>query len=821
MKKEFVFSAKFDTSEFDKSIELMQQKLKNAMAPASMAQMQQATSQRLGQAGFGGLMSAPSMEAFTRATQQSRREMDQFIAEQAKGQEKLGKIIAQRTEMLKKLQSQQKDIVRDSEEELKIKEKISRVEANNQQLREQYVQRNATLNQAIGARESLRPRGMAGIAEGYQQGGIGGAFRSGMGMLNRSNVGAGIAGLGWLAREGADMYRDFSAGPIRTEAAMGNAVQGSLGRDAANIYGRRTGFEQNFSPERSRAARMALEKMQADRTADKVALGGNLAMIGGGAAAIGVGGSQGAALGAAAGSAVPGLGTAAGGIGGGILGAMPGILAAGKGMMGLFGDERQRSLALSPFMNSADNRYQSMLSEDLSKNYESTYEAQKRQNPFKTAAIGEYEQNWQRNLGAQRSMGMNNEAFYGNNGYLRSGMDAGFTPEMSLEMSQGILASGGSTRSAAGNSVLGNQLSRNMNLTNSSQILGSLSGSLGSSESTKQATIKILAEGMKLGLDDSKFAEESRKFTAMTAEIVARSGAKSDADIERVSGGVGRFLGENTSRGIEGAKSAYEEYQNISSQTSGPRGVMRAAGFMADKDLNRMSTMTKQALMQVPESDLNEGNPLVQAAMKETGLSAQELISKVSGINQGATSRFKESDTIRDRLRAGMKSMGKERLSESDISSLPQGMRDDLNKLSTFQTTEMGYKNSQTTMARALGAINGTGTDEMKQITRENLSSDRLGRTDTGRMEDSTIQSMASDSKVVLDNFNEMAPAMETAAKTTAAWTRQVREMNAELTQALENARNNKGSDTLKALEDIMKRNAASGTQTQSGRQSK
>jgi len=813
MKKEFELSAKLNTADFDRSIEQMVKKLKDVAQP--IGSMQQNTAQRMQGAGMGGL-SAPSMEAYQKATANARKEMDQLIAEQARGQEKLGKLIAQRTETLKKMQDQQKQMLKDSQEELAIKEKIARVEANNQQLKEQYRQRDGILNQSLEAKEQVNAQQQQAIRDRNPEGwGRAGKFASnGMyGAAGREafktiggigGVGSILAGVGAIGQAGSEAYRDFSKGAVRTENSMGSAVQGTMGRNVSDIYNRRSAFEQNFAPERQRAAQQSLETMQANKNADMASTGfGLLKNIGGGIAG-------GAALGGAVGMFGGPIGAGAGALIGGGIGL-------GKGMMDVFGDERKRSMVMSPFSDTAKKRYGSILAEDMVNDYTTSYEGQKKQNPFKTAAVGEYEQNWQRNLQSQRSMGLTNEGFYGKNGLMNNNISAGFTGEMGLEMSGNIMGAGGSTRMSR-DSAFGNQMSRGMDMTNAGQVLGTLSGGLGSTESTKQATIKILAEGMKLGLDDSKFAEENRKFAQMTAEIVSRSGAGSEGDFGRVAGKFGSFVGESTTAGLGAAKTAYDQYQQISQTTTGPRGVMRAAGFLGDKDLSKLSTMTKQALMQVPESDLNENNPLVQAAAKEAGISAEEVVGKVTGVNQGSVSRFKEADTIRDRLKSTMKSMGKERMSADDLKTMPQDFQDDFNKLTTFQTTELGYQGSRETTARALGTINPATMSKDFQAGREGEVNEKIAGGGPGRMEDTTVKAMAADSKVVLDNFNEMAPAMKKAAESTAAWTREVRENAAIMQQVLEAARANKNADNLKAVEDFMKKmTGGSGNQQQSG----
>lgn len=812
MKKEFELSAKLNTADFDRSIEQMVKKLKDVSQPVGA--LQQNTAQRMQQQGLGG-MSPQSMEAYQKATQSARKEMDMMISDQAKQQEKLGKFIAQRTESIKQMINEQKKLVLGSKEELEVREKIMRAEQNQQTLKEAYRQRDAQLNQSLDAKEAMQakqsqeikdrnPEGWSRVGRYASQGMYGAAGRHAYNTVGGiGGIGSIIGGIGAIGQAGSEAYRDFSKGAVRTEGAMGSAVSGTMGRQVGDIYGRRTAFEQIFAPERERAARQSLETMNANKNADIASTGfGLLKNIGGGMAG-------GAALGGAVGAFGGPIGAGAGAmIGGGI--------GLGKGLMGILGDERQRSMLMSPFSDTAKKRYGSILAEDMVNDYSTSYEGQKKQSPFKTAAAGEYEQNWQRNLNAQRQMGLTNEGFYGKNGFLNKNISAGFTGEMGLEMSGSILGAGGSTRMSR-DSAFGNQMSRGMDLTNAGNVLGTLSGGLGSSESTKQATIKILAEGMKLGLDDSKFAEENRKFAQMTAEIVARSGAGTESDFERVSGGFGRFVGENTGAGLTAAKGAYEQYQQISQSTTGPRGVMRAAGFMADKDLNKVSTMTKQALMQLPEEQLNTNHPVVQAAADEAGISADDLVSKVKGVNQGSVSRFKEHDTIRDRLKAGMKKMGKDRLSESDIAGLPEDMRKDFNQLAAFQTTELGNQDQRTTMARALGTINPAEVGGAKQAGRESTIMDKISGAG-GRMEDTTVKAMAADSKVVLDNFNEMAPAMKAAAESTAAWTREVRESAAAMQAALEAARANKNADTLKAVEDVMRRISGQGNQQQSGK---
>lgn len=834
MRKEITFLSKLDTSDFDRSIENMQRRLKEAYRPGEVAISQTQTSQKLEAAGLPGF-SKQTQDAFKRSMDQHRAAFDKAISDEAKNLEKTSKLIESRIKTLERLKKLQGELVKGSEEEQKVKETISRVEENQFKMRESYKQREDILNQALDERSKLKrdpftqppKKGIFGsFVEQYEQGGFGGMARRGLENIGPFGRMAGMAGAGLTAigagmQQGAEFYRDLSRTPIRTELSSGAAVQGAMGKQVQDIYGRRTAFENVWAPERARSAQMALEASKAQQTADKWSLGGAFTK------SLGMG-AAGMATGAAVGSLIPGVGTLIGGAVGGLAGL-------GKGAYNILSDERQRSLALSPFSKDQDKRYQSIIAEQMTKDYQDTYEAQKQQNPYKQAASQEYEQNYMRNLQAQRSMGLTNEQFYGKGGFLQKGTSAGFTPEMSLQMSQDILGAGGSTRMAR-ESAFGSQLQRGTDLTNAGQVLGTLSGGLGSSEATKQATIKILAEGTKLGLDDSKFAAENRVFTQTVADIVSKSGAKSSEDFQRISGGFGKFVGENTMQGMEAAKTAYEQYQQISSTTTGARGVMRAAGFMSDKNLSKLSTMTKQALMQVPEADLNENNPLVQQAADEASkggkpVSAKEIVNSITGVNQNSVSRFAEADQVRDRLKSRMKEINKTTINEQDLSSLPEDMQRDFRQLATYQAAEHGWKSQRAAVDFALGTVNEPGKEtpeEQKrrsdeQLARETKVSAKIAGEGPGRMEDTTIKAMAADSKVVLDNFNEMAPSMKKAAESSAALTKELRELGAELNRALENARTGKSQQTQSKIEDILQKMSEMGTknQTQTGKVSK
>lgn len=804
MKKELLISAKFDTSDFDKSVERMQNRLKDLYAPADMVRAQTQTAAKMGQMGMGGIMSPSTNEATQRASVQTKRELDRFIVNEAREQEKLVKLTHERGKALKELEKDHRNLIKGSKEELDLQEKISKVKETSRNLDMQYKQRDAAIQEALEAKQRNRmdPRR---LATAYQQGGIGGLTTAGGRMLQQSPpgavmggglgmIGAGIGMAGGALGFGSEMYRAYGRMPVETTAATGSAISGTLGKDVQNVYGRRTAFEMPFMAERARAAQMAMEAQRTGKTADMGSIMASMMKWGG--AGMSTGAGIGGGIGAGIGSLGLGVGALpVGAVGAGIGGAIGGLGGGITGLLRAAGDPRQRALMGSklPFVGGRfQEQYNALTSQQMAGDYQKSYQSLKEQNPYKTAANAEYEQNYMRNLQAQRGMGLENEGFYGKGGFQSKNIAAGFTPEMGLEMAGQIQGAGGSTRMAR-ESVFGNQMQRGMNMTNAGQVLGAISGGVGGAEATKQATISILAEGMKLGLDDSKFAEENRRFTMAAAEMISRSGASSDSDFQRNAKNFSSFMGDQTNKGIDAAKSAYEQYQQITSTTTGPRGVMRAAGFMKDKYLSQLSTIEKQAIMQIPEEQLNENNPLVAGLAEKSGTGVQDFVGRIRGVNQGSVSRFKEADQIRDRLKAKGIDVGKTGDPEY-LKSLSTTDRADVTQLMAYQTTELGFQGSREMISRAAGTVGAPG--QMGPGIGAEAVSARMGA-GTGRMEDTTIAAMAGDASTVLKNFNEMRGGMNDAAKSAAAFTDQIRELNAQLQKALEDSRNGKGGNTV------------------------
>lgn len=623
MRKELEFSAKFDHTEFNRSIEQIQRKLKEVTSAIGIGQMQQRTSQRLQQMGMTGIVSAPTREAFEKSTQTSRREMDQAIAEQARGQEKLGKIIAQRTELLKKLQKQQQEMVKGSQEELAIKEKIARVEENNQRLRDTYRQRDAALNQAMDVREQMRPQGFDRLRQAYQGGGIGGAITAAgrMGMFSPGNI-AGVLGAAGAGAGFVGNILGATAGvPMRVEAAKGTAIQSTIGQDLSRIYAGKSPFEAAFLPEREKAAGIAKEKSEQERKADLFKSFGT--MVEGAISGAIKGGAAGAGVGAFGG--LPGA--AIGGVGGAIIGGI------GGGVSAIAANDRQRERLLSflpgEMGEKHQRQYDQLLAAQRAKDFRETLESLKAQDPAKKAVIENFEQNYLKNLEVQRTLGISNAQFYGQGGLLQRGAAAGFLPEQAMGMAQSIVGAGGSARMGR-QAEFGLQMQR-AGITNAPQLLGTLSGTIQNPEANKRAVISIMSEAFQIGLDNTDFAEENRRFSQAAATIIARTGATGEGDQARAAQNLGLFMADRTNVGVQAAQTAYERAQERGSALSGRRGALRMTEALQDPALSKIPTGELTELLNLRPEQLTRDNEMVQYFASQAGISPDELLEKLEG----------------------------------------------------------------------------------------------------------------------------------------------------------------------------------------------
>jgi len=780
LKKTIEFSAKLNTQEFDAQVSRLQQRLKQSQGDMGAKVLSTEVQQKMSRAGISTGQSPQQMEQNQKS---SLREMDRFIKEQYKQAAQLNKAIDDRAKQMERLRKMEQEALSDEKKKLEIAQKLKEVEGQKQVLERQHTQQMGTINQSLNQRQGMSagiqsPEGLDRIARAYQMGGIGGAGRAGYRMMGGAmGVGLGAAGLLGQGIQLADpLIRSMAADDRNYTYAQGSTI-GGLGH-AGDVYGGNMASTMYFGGERQKALQTALEKMGKTQFADKYTLG-----VGGLLGKTAAGAAGGAAAGAVIGG-VPtlGLGAAPGALIGAGVGGIGGF---GKGVYDIATDQRSRYAFMANLgSKDAKKKLEGMQYSEMMSDFNSLTEAEKNKDPVKKMAEERYQQTRDRNLQVQRAMGISNDEFYGGGGLLSRGFRGGFTEEQTLGMGQDIQNAGGSTFSARYNNVLGNQMAKKMDMTNAGGILGGLSRSMGGNVETEAATIKVLAEATKIGLDKSEFAAEQRKFAELTVGAIQSSGASSVAAAGQAAAGFTAFNAGNTMADLNAMKGAQGAFDSATSQTGNPRGAIFASKIMNDPQMGKLSFDTQKVLSETPESQITSDNPAVQQAAVESGLSPEEVVKKLKGIKGDSVIIRSGTEKQRKALSGKYEEMKKKGMSEEEMNQ--ELMKDPaFNKMLVgLGTEDSSQQNLSNQEKRAFGMklIKGeVGTT----AEGEQGIKDKLAGPGQGRIEDKSMEAVAVQQSIVNDNFMKMKDSMSQAADAAKQMTEQALNMHMRLAEAI------------------------------------
>jgi hypothetical protein len=613
MKKTISFSARLDTQEFDRAAEALQKRVREIYQGSTGGYSSFQVQDRLARAGFGQA-SDPTQRAA--AEEKVRRETDRFIREQRREQEKLASLLDDQRKTLDKMRDRWKDINQGSEKHAKTMELIAK---QNEKIEKTQKAMAASENAALGAL-SLRPDEsvMDRMAKIYDRGG-GGAKGAKMAIAhmarrNPLEFGAGVvSGAGTLLGTGMQVYGGYQQLDANITSYKGGA-QAVENRILENVF-RGGGVEEKiWSKERDKSRSEAKKYRQGQ---DNIEQGLTVAAE--------------AAVAAALMFPTPWTGAA------GLAGA--GYLAynhkdyLGQYGVGKYGEERKSRL---------DELEKQKMQELFAKN--------KELDPMKKMLSEDFFQNAMPNLQTQRALGLSDDQM---NSFLGGVTGAGFTKGMGRQSAEAIMAAGGSTRGAAGSALTSLKAQRDFNLTNADQIMGRLSGTMGSDEASKRSLMGIMAAATKEGLDKSEFAGEQRKFAQSVAEIAYKSGVTSDTSVAEIAAQMGSMITSKTGRGIEDAKSAYGVQQGLMSATSGMGATVELGAFLNDSDLRKIGPTAMAAFsgMDLAQIEASKDSSMTALAAKKAGLSVPDFLEKVKGVkNQKFRGSFatagKSFDTV-------------------------------------------------------------------------------------------------------------------------------------------------------------------------------
>jgi len=749
--KEIKFSARLDDSQLTQDIQNFQRKLKELQEASN----RQASGMRINQTLVNNGM--PAMGNYTQQAYQSAYNSNNNSARQA---------YAAEVEQLRKLEQVRESLTKKLERQTKIQEMLKEQGKDLlaiEERRADTTERLSRASQAVTNKQTVLNAGSPLLNPNLGQGPQYGppappsmpATPSGLSSIVSALGGASavIAGIAQAVQVGTSVYRGMAEAPISTVTGIGSAVQGTAGREIAAIYSGRSAIENAYLPEKSKAAAMAGELLRRRENTGMMDIVASITKAG----AIGAG--SGAGIGAAL-AGIPSLGLAAG----------PGA-AIGAAIGGLGGT----ALGIGSALTNKDSLYtigstlgikglsearQASLAQQYAEDYGRSFSGIKEMDPLKKEASEQYGANYNRYLQFQRQLGLNYNSFHGEGGFRGYATQNGFSDEQAMSMSGQILSAGGSSLGAGSrNAILGLQAERNFNLTNAGSVLGKLSSTNSNTTENKEALIRILAEGTKLGFDGSHYVEESRKFAENVSEIVSRTGAKTDEEAAMAARNFASFVTDpTTAKGIEGAQSAYERYQEVSSATTGAKGVMRAAGFLSDPTMKGMSQQARINLAGLSEEDLTENNPIVTRAAREAGYTdVGKFIEKVQGINQNAMTRVPMAG-IRSKIEAYNKKNNTILSPENYMNSPGEGRQLYEEGVGGIAIDTQGKMKLNELLSYSNRGIYGAAGAKISPnaMSAEAVKTQLESQGKTGKVEDESVKAAAESADFILKNFRSM-----------------------------------------------------------------
>lgn len=582
--KEIIIRTKLDQTEFDRQIKQITQKLKGIESTE------------------GGVKKDPILSDFAKKqlgdfSSQSQGQLQNLYNTQRQQAIQESITLKGKQQELQKIHSAEDQITKQTEQ------RVSLLKKEIDLLKEQHQQ---TLKNASEIQNLMDKNGVKSHQGGGSEAG-GGGFDVGS-MLNKvTKISAALGTAIYAADRMATSYRLM---PTQMNAFTASSVQGTVGQGLSNLT-TSGAFEKSllYSQENLKAMQMARANTESTRRQDQlVTLGGGLAGMAGGAAAGGIAGS----------AVFPGIGTLAGGAIGGIAGAMTPFL-----------DPRRRS-----FLLGGKEGYNNYLNKETTENYQQNLSANINKDAFKKEYMDYFYQNRQNLLGAGRSTQMGDKDLFSMMG---AGSRVGISDQQMMQNFASLGQSGASTELLRGGGAMGTQAQR-LGLGNAQEMMASISKLQPGKESTEQQFIKLLSEGVKIGLDSSKLPQETRLFADAVVKFAENNNIK---DIGNLASNITQAMsGQQLSMAnIQAGIGAEQSYQGMTSETGGARGFMGASSLMKSGIMKNVAPENQNALFSViqssSEQQLTQDTALNRDRADQMGLDWEEYKDKIHEAKAG------------------------------------------------------------------------------------------------------------------------------------------------------------------------------------------
>lgn len=744
--KQLTFSAKLDDKEFLDALKKIQGKVKELYSPSSNNYAFQAAQDRMRKMGILG----PSKEdeerskRFNDLQKRSQNELTQIIQEQYGVYQKISKEINQKIERIDSLRKKEGELTEGSKEQLKVKEKIKKIEDETLKIAEEQGKANEKLGETLDALETKQSNFNNKIKAGVSAIGFMAAAFQKFNQLNYQEV-------------------EFRRNVRRATGTL--ATEGPGGEILSSMYQGKMSDYFYYQTERQKALRMTMEGLGAK---EKMYSPANI--LAGAVAAGTAGATAGRFLGAGVGSLLGGVGALPGAGIGTALGAAVG--SAGY----MLSDMRNIKALTDP-----EGLRKQLLAEAAREQLENI-EIEKRQNPLKVLAREEYQRTGQENLQMQRMLGLSDESFYGvrgiaGSGFLGRGLSRGYTREELLGASQGILGAGGSTRSAIDNAQMVAQMQR-AGVQNAAGIMGTLSRTMGTAETTQSATVRIMAEGVKQGLDKSEYRQENNRFMEILGRAVSLSGAITEKGAGAVTAYAGQFLSGKSMAEIEAVPTAMEFVKRLQTSAGTPESVIKASKIMASEDFGSLPMMMKEELAYGDPAELSDPtNPKVISMAAKAKMSPEAFVKAYQKINKESVISTRPIQQLSD-------------IVSKKRQELIQGGKTSEEAMGILQTSGE-YGELEIGLGHEKGAAWRNMSREQKKSVisyltspeTEGMSIDQaIEKAKTGlaakpgeqKLGQADLEGLAKQQSIVNDQFKEMKTGMESAAEATKKLTKEM-----------------------------------------------
>lgn len=721
--KQITVSAKLDDKELLANLDKVNKKIKD-MYSVNNQQFQGVQDKLRGMGVLG-----PSKEdeerskRFSDLQKRSQTELTKLIKDQHSEAQKITKDVQDRIDKIDRLRAKEKELKDGSIEQLKLKEKIKNIETETLSVIDKQVEAQQKLAEAADALAAKQEKRSNFIKAGL------------------ASVGA-VLGAYNQYNQIRTRQEDFKQA---TRAATGTlASQSPSGQTMSSIYRGDIGDMIYESPERSRAADLTMSKLEREQA---IYSRGNV-LSGLGASAL-AGGAAGSFLGGPIGSALGALG------------------AAGTYM---FSDMKRFNSLWDP------ESVQKQLMGEAIQNYNTNIDIEKAQDPLKFLARDEYNRNRQSNLSFQRTMGMSDEQMFGvrgiaGTGFLGSGLSQGITREELMGAADSVLGAGGSTVSARRNAVLVAQMQR-AGMQNAGGIVGQLSGAIGNSKETESATIKVMAEGVRRGLDSSELRQENNRFNDIMASVISSSGVTSAAGAQNVSDYIGQFLSGKSMKSIEAIPSAMSYVESLQTGGQTPQGAIKASKIMSSSLLSGLSYESKTAISSAKGRELNVDSPEIKSMVAElqsrgdkrsSSEIANALVSEINNINKESvvsTARVQKSvESARSEF-SQLQGTDSEKIAALERSGALGKVMMGLGSENTQMYNQLSTEGRKSVASYLIQNEGSSFQEAYEQAAKEGLTQ-KAGEQTLGQSE---LEGLAKQQLIVNENFLNMKTEMQKAA---------------------------------------------------------